>query len=73
MMQKQKTELEWDDADYRTNDDVLVAAWESLDGRFRIEEHPQLPGRYLLTDRGHFAGIYGSLYIAQGKAEKRNF
>ena len=60
--------LTWTDASYKTDRGVQVTAWAFRGGRFRIEQHPQTAGIFLLTDFGTFAGIYPALSQAQQKA-----
>ena len=62
--------IEWEEAPYDFNG-VHINAWASKDKRFTVEQHPQSPDKFMLTDRGHFAGIYRNLEIAQSKAQRK--
>ena len=67
---KIETTIEWDDTSYRTDEGVLVSSWTSEDGRFTIDLHPNVP-KYLLADRGRYAGIHASFKAAERAAIER--
>lgn len=62
--------IAWEETPYDFNG-VHILAWTSDDRRFTVEQHPQAPDKFMLTDRGHFSGIYPSLEIAQSKAQRK--